>query len=318
MDPSRSAEEYPEVYPEQRSPQPLNDPPPPHSSLYETMQPTSPTEAPVLDENDDKAIQARYELLYQSWPHNQFQSQVNREHERIIYQVEHGRKGRRQTLPFDEKSDLIANAKNNVRAYWVEQGIWMDKWGPAYPKAARIMNHRGVWSLKVIGKGPRVSGRWGHETRPEPGEYKSEPEPAPGPAINPNGSIFGIPHPRVDLAALLRPHPAPKAPEKPLPPRDFEASRPYHQFSYQVSKEREWVKDELLMTGSIDNADIDAIAYENTKRHWMEDGVWNANWGEMPGMTWLHEDMEDEDERAGRLEVQRKGPNYWSEQQVEE
>jgi hypothetical protein len=72
-----------------------------------------------------------------------------------------------------------------------------------------------------------------------------------------------------------------------------EASRPYHQFLYQASKEREWIRDELLYKRSIGFVDIDAMAYEAVKKHWMEDDIWNPQWGELPGMTWMHVDLHD-------------------------
>ncbi|KAF2253953.1 hypothetical protein BU26DRAFT_561215 [Trematosphaeria pertusa] len=35
------------------------------------------------------------------------------------------------------------------------------------------------------------------------------------------------------------------------------------------------------------------MAYESTK-NWIEDGIWNPTWGELPGTTWMHEDLLEE------------------------
>lgn len=116
-----------------------NDPPPPYPSSGETTQPVSPAEAPVADE---AALQARRNAMLGSTPYDQFDSQMRRERERIIYQVQEERYGRRQTLPYDKTADLLANAENNVRARWVEQGIWKKEWGPAWPKGAEPSDNR--------------------------------------------------------------------------------------------------------------------------------------------------------------------------------
>lgn len=39
------------------------------------------------------------------------------------------------------------------------------------------------------------------------------------------------------------------------------------------------------------------MAYESTKKNWIEDEIWNPTWGELPGTTWMHEDLEEEEER---------------------
>jgi hypothetical protein len=37
--------------------------------------------------------------------------------------------------------------------------------------------------------------------------------------------------------------------------------------------------------------DIDTMAYDNTKKHWIEDEIWDSAWGELPGKRWMHEDL---------------------------
>ena len=70
--------------------------------------------------------------------------------------------------------------------------------------------------------------------------------------------------------------------------REREASRPFHQFIYQVSKERERIQSE---SGPIPlhSADINTKAYENVKTTWMKRSIWNTRWGVLPGMSWKHE-----------------------------
>ncbi|KIW82966.1 hypothetical protein Z517_02209 [Fonsecaea pedrosoi CBS 271.37] len=63
------------------------------------------------------------------------------------------------------------------------------------------------------------------------------------------------------------------------------ASRPHPQFLYQISKERKWLEDEL----STSLNDIDQVAYQNVKESWVKQKIWNPEWTEMPGDTWMHE-----------------------------
>ncbi|KAI3321946.1 hypothetical protein HD806DRAFT_545617 [Xylariaceae sp. AK1471] len=78
--------------------------------------------------------------------------------------------------------------------------------------------------------------------------------------------------------------------------REREASRPYHQFIYQVSKERERIQDESASGDGADAADINTTAYENVKNTWTRRGIWNGRWGVLPGMSWKHEKpLEEED-----------------------
>lgn len=71
--------------------------------------------------------------------------------------------------------------------------------------------------------------------------------------------------------------------------RQREASRPYHQFVYQISKERERIQDESANEEGADAADINTRSYENVKNTWTKRGIWNGRWGILPGMSWKHE-----------------------------
>jgi hypothetical protein len=65
--------------------------------------------------------------------------------------------------------------------------------------------------------------------------------------------------------------------------REGEASRPYHQFVYQISKERERIQDESANEEGTDAADINTRAYEDVKNTWTKRGIWNGRWGILPG-----------------------------------
>ncbi|KAF1962522.1 hypothetical protein CC80DRAFT_162235 [Byssothecium circinans] len=283
-------EEDPELLRLERA-QRYSDPPPPYPSSGETTQPDSPAEAPVVDESALRVQRNR--SMLQSVPSNQFSSQVRRTRERLEYLSMERRYGRKETLHYDNTLDLRANAENHVRSRWVEQGIWKEEWGSAWPKGAQPSDNRWFYSQQNPGGGPRPSGRWGHERVPTP-EPSPEPEPEPKPTLN----IFpGLRQkkPDPDMEGLENAS-APGGTGEPAATseRDTSASRPYHQFLFQVSKEREWISDELLFKRSTGRVDIDAMAYESVKKIWIEDELWNPTWGELPGMTWRHEDLLEE------------------------
>ncbi|KAG8410991.1 hypothetical protein J3459_016749 [Metarhizium acridum] len=242
--------------------------------------------------------------------------QAKRERERLEHQMSEKRFGRRQTLPWDGSSDLRANSENNVRSRWVEQGIWGDEWGPAWPEDSHPMTMK--WEQE--GDGPFFGSynsttseswpgaRWGHEKPdPEPeseseSESESEPRSEPGQERRPVFGIFGSgvgqpkrpkPHPLIRLIQTEQ-GPRPYIPNPTV--RNPEASRPYNQFLYQISKECEWIKDEIDHKAPGTGVDLDAMAYQSVKDIWIEDGIWNSKWGELPGMTWIHEEPEEEEE----------------------
>ncbi|KAI1908855.1 hypothetical protein LOZ12_005099 [Ophidiomyces ophidiicola] len=67
--------------------------------------------------------------------------------------------------------------------------------------------------------------------------------------------------------------------------RDAAASRPYYQFFAQVSLEREGIVDDL--SGVVD---IDTQAHISVKNRWVERGIWNSSWTDIPDPKWMHED----------------------------
>lgn len=86
------------------------------------------SEAPSLDENTKRSI-----FIKRSEPCDQFNQQVFRVHERILYQLDHKEAGRKQTLSLDSTIDILGNTENIVRSRWVDQGIWRCRWGRPWP-----------------------------------------------------------------------------------------------------------------------------------------------------------------------------------------
>ncbi|KAJ5751399.1 uncharacterized protein N7511_008364 [Penicillium nucicola] len=91
-----------------------------------------------------------------------------------------------------------------------------------------------------------------------------------------------------------------------------EASRPFHQFIYQISKEREQLQngspdDTVLVSSPLD---INTNAYNNVKRTWVKRGIWNEKWGILPGMLWKHEgrlQMPDTELGLSQTEITENG-----------
>ncbi len=264
-----------------------NDPPPPYSSGKTTEAP-SPGFHRRLDEFD-----ARLEKKQERWqssPESQYHSQCNRERERLSYQQERRRDGRRQTLPYDQNikidqfqwaGELGANAANNVRCRWIEQGIWNDEWGsqPGWPKVPGTAYPTPFWA---------------HEDRPNPFAPQRREEPQL--LFNLTGDLFG----NTDTDQPQSPQGIAEDPES-EPQRDTSASRPYYQFVYQVSQECEWIRDEADYARPGEPIDVNAAAHKSIKQFWQKSKIWDPQWEEMPGMKWMYEEpAEDEiDSSAG-------------------
>jgi hypothetical protein len=107
-------------------------------------------------------------------------------------------------------------------------------------------------------------GLWKHEEplelEPE-SETDTEAEPLPS-----SFDIFGMPHKYLKIKR-------PKSDEEKIRiaerrvvrEREREASRPYYQFLYQISKERERIQDESADKESADAPHINTKSYENVK-----------------------------------------------------
>jgi hypothetical protein len=72
--------------------------------------------------------------------------------------------------------------------------------------------------------------------------------------------------------------------------REDQASRPIGQFLSQVSEERKKLQA-LLQTTDKMSPKINSDAYEAIKKGWVKQGIWNEEWGVLPGMAWMHEEI---------------------------
>lgn len=230
--------------------------PPPYTSDRSgtTTQSASP-EPPSEQQRRKRRVQLGLEREA-STPYHQLQTQTIEEEKRVFEADLNGT----HRLPIGSNTNKIAD--ENVKNRWVEQGIWNNKW-----------NKKG-------------SGRWKHE---EPLEVESESETdSEAPT-----SLFSLPQPKPRR---------PKSDEEKqriaerrvVREREREASRPYFQFVYQISKERERIQDESRLEESVTTADINSRAYESVKATWTKRGIWNRNWGILPGVSWKHEEPLEE------------------------
>lgn len=71
--------------------------------------------------------------------------------------------------------------------------------------------------------------------------------------------------------------------------REREASRPIHQFLYHVLREVQGEIGSEEIAANTTAANIYTKAYETVKSTWIRRGIWNRNWGILPGMSWKHE-----------------------------
>lgn len=162
-------------------------------------------------------------------------------------------------------------AREIVKERWVEQGIWNNKWN--------------YYTL----------GRWKHE---EPLELESESETDTEAGLSPPFFFFPKPQ-RKSRPPKSDDEKRRIAERRVVRKREREASRPYHQLIYQISRERERIQEESVNGGGAGAADINTIAYENVKNTWNKRGIWNKRWGLLPGMSWKHEEPLEEEAAEG-------------------
>ncbi|PVH71019.1 hypothetical protein DL98DRAFT_118056 [Cadophora sp. DSE1049] len=215
----------------------------------------------------------RYQLMEEraaSLPQEQFEAEVEEERKRIWYADPRTRMHKYRSIDRTFEED----ARETVKKRWIEQGIWKNKWDNT------------------------ADGLWKHE---EPLELESELE-TDTETVSPRPFSFGT--------SLKPPPPKPRRPKsndekqqvaerRAVREREREASRPYHQFVYQISKERERIQDESANGEGADAADINTRAYENVKHTWTKRGIWNERWGILPGISWKHEEPLEEETADG-------------------
>lgn len=244
----------------------FEDSPPPYTSDRSSRSTLSQSPNPPSEEQQ-RRLERRMQLGIDhraSEPYYQFLDQRTDEKDDII----EADLNRTHRLRVGDNPSKIAY--ENVKRRWIEQGIWNNKWN--------IYAH----------------GRWKHEERLE---LESESETGSEAASSP-------PPPPLFSFSMEQPQPKPPKPRRPksdeekrriaerriIREREREASRPFYQFIYQISKEREWIQDEPTMMRGVDSADINTRAYEKVKNTWNRRGIWNRKWSIMPGMSWKHEE----------------------------
>lgn len=199
-----------------------------------------------------------------SWPRTQWRDEAFEEGHRMLQaRVEEG------TFVYAPDStnlpplEFLKSARKVVKERWVEQGIWNVKWGPGMP-----------------------TGLWKHE---EPLDLKSESDSEDDPDTQAKSIFSGEARPQApnseDKMRRL-------AERQILREREREASRPFNQFVYQVSAERERIRSKRRPAehDALDPVDINSRAYESVKVTWVKRGIWNHRWGILPGMNWKHEE----------------------------
>ncbi|KAL5330825.1 hypothetical protein ACEPPN_000349 [Leptodophora sp. 'Broadleaf-Isolate-01'] len=230
--------------------------PPPYTS---NPSGTTTRSASPIPPSEERRRERRFQLGGEhmaSKPYHQFEHQISDEKKRIM----EASLNRTRRLRVGDDPDKIAS--ENVKKRWVEQGIWNNRWNQF------------------------ASGRWKHE---EPLEIESESE-----------TDTEAESSRPLFSSLSKPQPKPRRPKndeekrriaerRVVRERERVASRPYHQFVYQISKERERIQEESKNREGDDTADINTRAYNNVKNTWTKRGIWNKKWGVLPGMSWKHE-----------------------------
>ncbi|KAI0448493.1 hypothetical protein F5B21DRAFT_497439 [Xylaria acuta] len=216
------------------------------------------------DEEERWLSERRFQLTRQyraSFPYSQFEAQVEEEGR----QINKGEDSDGCHAPI--RMGHTTHARECVKKRWIEQGIWDEKWEQGGE----------IW-------------RWKHE---EPLESKPELHTE---LKTTNANPFSPSH--LMKTSELETDEGPGNEEIQLiekvwatKEREREASRPFHQFVYQLSKERERIQQELRRDGNptADPFDINTTAYERVKDTWTKSGIWDNKWGFVPGMSWKHE-----------------------------
>ncbi|KAJ6041578.1 uncharacterized protein N7446_010539 [Penicillium canescens] len=193
-----------------------------------------------------------------SRPDRQFDAQVDELEARIIDGIEN----RKVAVP--DGTNMHNLARDTVKKNWIKQGIWNEQW-KNMPKT-----------------------RWMHE---ESRDMSSASETDTSTALKLN--LFS-PLEKAESwssqpysGSIIQQRVERRARQK----NKNEASRPFHQFIYQISEEREQLQsgspdDTVLVSAPLD---INTNAYNNVKRTWVKRGIWNEKWGILPGMLWKHE-----------------------------
>ena len=253
--------------------------PPPFTSSLESKRPNSPTVQ--LDKVDEvEFIRMRVLSRNKGMPRSMFELQTWREEERLIHQISNSSSGRRSTLHFDKNLDLTANAENNVRHYWLQDGIWDDDWGCAWSSKSCPSDYRR--NQVDDPSPPKPYGCWKHERPIVPASSRL------------STAADDVSRETEDISGLKA------TADEAL--RQAESSRPYRQFMSQVLRERRWIQDELAWKGhgGDNEEELGNAALHAVRKFWQENDLWQTEWDLYPGRSWAHELPDDDLERHPR------------------
>ncbi|KAK0627193.1 hypothetical protein B0T14DRAFT_512033 [Immersiella caudata] len=84
--------------------------------------------------------------------------------------------------------------------------------------------------------------------------------------------------------------------ELPRPPdmteKEHAASRPFYRFLNELERDRLILEQERgQLAEQSPSPDINTLAYHRVKDRWVQMGLWNDDWGILPGVAWLYEDL---------------------------
>ena len=157
-----------------------------------------------------------------------------------------------RTLDVPDGTTMRILARDTVKKNWIEQGIWNEEWGNT----------------------PQL--RWMHEASPKI---------TPAPETDHFSLFTSLPGNAISTGRNKRPGGERQVKQK----AGNETSRPFHQFIYQISKERERIRSEPDFPDGASSTSVNTEAYEHVKSIWVKRGIWNNQWGILPGMAWKHE-----------------------------
>ncbi|OTB01970.1 hypothetical protein M426DRAFT_265263 [Hypoxylon sp. CI-4A] len=184
-----------------------------------------------------------------SIPQKQFEDMVVEEMSRI-WDADPRSEGRTDKLNYVHPGAtggwLYDQAYDEIKAQWIEQGIWRDGWDNGHV-------------------GPRALDTWKHE---EPLPWTRDEQAKP-----------------MGYEARFRP----KFREEVV--RKHEASRPIHQFHYQMQLEVSRLTGPDIGAEGLSQTpeNLNTQAYDAVRLRWRERRIWDEEWGTLPGMAWKHE-----------------------------
>ncbi|KAH7376232.1 hypothetical protein B0T11DRAFT_271871 [Plectosphaerella cucumerina] len=173
----------------------------------------------------------------------------------------------------------------------------------SHQTAMKLVKHRLIlqgiwrneWNAKAIGAFDTPGARWKHE---DPEESEADLRHDTDADATAAAAEAGPSSGKREIEPRRRPVSAEERLRIAERRRVREASRPLPQFIAQISLETKRIFDKgnvrdtypnSINTDAPDIADVNSRAYKHVKAKWVKRGIWNDNWGVLPGMSWKHE-----------------------------